>query len=439
MTAYEIISQKRDGGQNSPEQIAFMVEGFTNGSIPDYQVSAWLMAIFLNGMSDAEKNNITQTMLHSGEVVDLSAIPGIKVDKHSTGGVGDKVSIILAPIVAAAGVPVPMISGRGLGHTGGTLDKLESIPGFKVDYDTAAYKEIIEETGLCLIGQTEDIAPADKKMYALRDVTATVQSIPLISASIMSKKLAEGIDALVLDVKTGSGAFMQKYNDSVELAKSLIGIGEADGKKTVAFITNMDQPLGYKIGNWLEIEECIDCLKGNGPEDLMELTHTLCGAMIWLGGKAENLEEGIKTSQEKIKDGTAWEKFLEITKRQQGDVEMLLTPSNYPKAKVKAEVIASKAGYIYAMDSQEIGLCGVSLGAGRMQSADKIDPKAGIVLHKKLGERVEKGTHLMTLFTDKEEAVDEVVNRLQNAIVIKDTAPDLQPVIITSMDKTNLS
>ncbi len=438
MTPYEIITLKRDGHELSAENIQTMVNGFTDGSIPDYQMAAWLMAVFFRGMSDAEKHALTQAMLHSGEVVDLSEIPGIKVDKHSTGGVGDKVSIPLAAIVAAAGVPVPMISGRGLGHTGGTLDKLESIPGFRVDYEVDDYKKIIAETGVCLIGQTATIAPADKKMYALRDVTATVQSIPLISGSIMSKKLAEGIDALVLDVKTGHGAFMQKYEDSVALAKSLIGIGENGGKQTVAFITNMNQPLGHAVGNWLEIEESLLCLQGKGPDDLMQVTHHLCGAMIWLGKKAASLSDGIEISKKMVKSGKAMEKFIEIVKRQQGDVEMIRHPEKYPVSKYHREVPAARNGVISDINSLEVGLSAVQLGAGRLKSDDKIDPKAGIMVHKKIGDRVSDGDPLMTVYTDKPEALDAVVARLKAAVTIGDAPVEPPKMILEFLDKDSL-
>lgn len=440
MTPYEIISRKRDRKELSREQIEFLINGVTDQSIPDYQLAAWLMAVYLNGMSPSEKHFLTQAMLHSGKVIDLKEIPGIKVDKHSTGGVGDKVSIILAPIVAAAGVSVPMISGRGLGHTGGTLDKLQSIPGFKVDYNTAEYKKIIAETGVCLIGQTKDIAPADKKIYALRDVTATVQSIPLISASIMSKKLAEGIDALVLDVKTGHGAFMQEYAQAIELAKSLIEIGEAAGKQTVAYITNMNQPLGNTVGNWLEVKECIDCLQGNGPDDLMEVTHRLCGAMIWLGKKAESIEQGVEISQKMISSGKAWDKFLQIVERQQGSVEMVKNPQNYPRAKHQLEIKSEKDGYLSAINSLEIGLASVGLGAGRLKWEDNIDPKAGIILNRKQGAVIKKNDTIMTLYSDNMKALNETsVSLLEKSIQITHQKPDPEPLIITYLDKNNLS
>jgi pyrimidine-nucleoside phosphorylase len=438
MTAYEIISKKRDHHKLSDDEIRFMIDGFTNGSIPDYQTSAWLMSIFLNGMDDEETVSITQSMLLSGDVVDLSDFPGVKIDKHSTGGVGDKISIILAPIVAAAGALVPMISGRGLGHTGGTLDKLESIPGFRVDYSIAEYKKKIEKIGVCLIGQTPTLAPADKKLYALRDVTATVQSIPLITGSIMSKKLAEGIDALVLDVKTGGGAFMQQYEDSIALAKKLISVGEKFGMPTIAYITDMNEPLGYTIGNWLEIKECIDCLRGNGPSDVMELTHQLCGAMIYLGKKSGSIEEGIKRSKEMIDTGKAWDKFLEILREQNGDVEMVERPDSYPKAKHSVAITLSKDGYIASMNSLELGLISVTLGAGRQKVDDVIDPAAGIVIHKKRGDWIHKGEAVMTVYSEKMIHIEETVNRLQKAVTLSEEPPQGKKMILEYLDKNSI-
>ncbi len=438
MTAYEIISKKRDGFELSEEEIEYMVLGFARGEIPDYQMSALLMAVFLRGMNQQETMALTKTMLHSGRIVDLSHIPGVKVDKHSTGGVGDKVSIILAPIVVAAGVPVPMISGRGLGHTGGTLDKLESIPGFRVNYSIQEYAEKIKKIGTCLIGQTPDIVPADKKMYALRDVTATIQSIPLITGSIMSKKLAEGIDALVLDVKTGKGAFMQKYEDSVALAKQLIATGERFGKPTVAFITDMNEPLGRAVGNWNEIEECIFALQGDGPDDLMEVTHTLCGAMIHLGKKADSIDEGKEISKEMIRSGKAWQKFLEIVAEQEGDVDMVKNPQNYPKSKFSVQVKATRDGYIAGIDALEVGLTAVILGAGRTKSDDAIDPKAGITVHKKGGDQVAKGETLMSVYTDKQEVLEEAQERLGQAVSYADQPVAPRRLIYEYLDKNSL-
>lgn len=438
MTTYEIITRKRDGKQLSKDEINHIIQGFTDGTIPDYQMAAFLMAVFFRGMDDDETRALTEAMLYSGQVVDLSHIDGIKVDKHSTGGVGDKVSIILAPIVAAAGIPVPMISGRGLGHTGGTLDKLESIPGFRVDFSLKEYARMVEHVGTCLIGQTPQIVPADKKMYALRDVTATVQSIPLITSSIMSKKLAEGIDALVLDVKTGRGAFMQSFEDSELLARKLIAVGEKFGKPTVAYMTRMDQPLGFAVGNWLEILECRDALLGYGPADLMEVTHQLCGAMIYLGKKAASIDEGIRISQEMIESGRAWEKFLEIIRAQGGDPKYLEEPRLYPAASHITEISAPQDGFISSIDALEAGLAAIALGAGRQKTDDAIDPKAGIVFNLKCGDSVKKGEALFTLHTDRPGALEDITRRLLKAITFSKQAPPEQPLIVKYLDKNDL-
>ncbi|MEJ2543883.1 MAG: thymidine phosphorylase [Calditrichaceae bacterium] len=438
MTTYELISKKRDGHDLTDDEISYIIDSFTKGNLPDYQMSAFLMATFFRGMNDQETMSLTRSMLESGETVDLTEIPGIKVDKHSTGGVGDKVSIVLAPIVAAAGVPVPMISGRGLGHTGGTLDKLESIPGFRVDYSIKEYKEKIAKIGVCLIGQTPTLVPADKKMYALRDVTATIQAIPLITGSIMSKKLAEGIDALVLDVKTGKGAFMSAYDKSVELAKKLIAVGEQFGKPTIAYITNMDEPLGNKIGNWLEIEECIDALHGNGPEDLMDVSHQLSGTMIYLGGKADSIEQGVSISNEMIESGKAYEKFLEIVKEQNGNSSYIQSPDKYKKAKYISEIKADQSGNIQSMDALEIGLTSVSLGAGRQKSDDIIEPETGIILHKKIGDKVTSGESIFTIHTNKPNISEQAKNRLLRAIGISDKPVKKEPLILEKLDKNSL-
>src|SRR6056297_3743740 len=340
-----LIRKKRDGKSLNESEIEFLIDSYTSDDLPDYQMSAFLMACFLNGLNDNEAAALTRSMLHSGIVLDLSDVPGVKVDKHSTGGVGDKLSLILAPIVASCGVPVPMISGRGLGHTGGTLDKLESIPGFTVDISLDRYKQILKNENMVLAGQTEEIAPADKRLYSLRDVTATVESIPLIAGSIMSKKLAEGIDALVLDVKFGSGAFMKKHEDAAELAKTLVGIGEEFGKQTIAYLTNMEQPLGNAVGNWLEVKEGIDCLNGNGPEDVMEITHLLAGTMIYLGKKASSVEDGIELSKKAVDDGTALQKWIDIVEEQGGDSGVVKDPDTYPKADMVEDVKSDRSGY----------------------------------------------------------------------------------------------
>jgi len=430
-----IIRKKRDGKTLLNEEIKYLIEQYTADEIPDYQVSAFLMACFLNGLNDEESAALTKSMLHSGEIVDLSHVKGKKVDKHSTGGVGDKLSLILAPIVASAGVPVPMISGRGLGHTGGTLDKLESVPGFTVDMDLPRYKEIIGKHDLVLAGQTAEIAPADKRLYALRDVTATVESIPLIAGSIMSKKLAEGIDSLVLDVKAGSGAFMKTTEDAIKLGEALVGIGTQFEKDTIAYVTNMNQPLGYKIGNWLEVEECIDAMHGEGPDDIMEITHLLAGTMIYLGGKAETVEEGIKISKQQIDNGEAFQKWLDIVDEQGGDTDMIKSPEKYPKAQYEFEIKADKAGYLTEMNSYEIGMASVEMGAGRKKKEDDVDPQAGIVLKKKIGDKIEKGETIMVGYTNNPSAIEASSDQLISAVTIAETEPESVNLISHIIDK----
>ncbi len=438
MTPYEIISQKRDGKKLSFSQIEYFINGFTAGRIPDYQMSALLMAIYLQGMDQEEGDALVQTYINSGEILDLSHLPGVKVDKHSTGGVGDKVSIILAPIVAAAGVPVPMISGRGLGHSGGTLDKLESIPGFKVDYQVNEFISILEKLNVCLIGQTSELAPADKKIYALRDVTATVQSIPLIGASIMSKKIAEGIDALVLDVKTGVGAFMSEYNQSLDLAKTLIRIGENAGKKTVAYITDMNTPLGHTVGNWLEIEECLECLHDKGPKDLMDVTHVLAGTMIYLGEKATSINKGIEISKTLIKDGSAKEKFIEIVKEQEGDITFLYNPESYPTSKYQVEYKTPYSGWIESINAYETGMTGILLGGGRLKQDDVLDPKAGVRFYAKPGDKIASGQPLFTLYTDNKNIIDLATKKLSAAIKVSEHPVKPPDLILNYLDKSNL-
>ncbi|HKJ46052.1 MAG TPA: thymidine phosphorylase [Balneolales bacterium] len=433
-----LIRKKRDREKLTKEEIEFIIKAYTEDRIPDYQMSAFLMASFLNGINDEESAALTSSMLHSGKVLDLSDIPGVKVDKHSTGGVGDKVSLILAPVVASCGVPVPMISGRGLGHTGGTLDKLESITGFNVNIDLARYCEILKKHNMVMAGQTEEIAPADKRIYALRDVTATVECIPLIASSIMSKKLAEGINALVLDVKYGSGAFMKTKEDAIELAKTLVGIGTDFGKETIAYLTNMNEPLGYKIGNWLEVEESIDCLKGDGPDDLMTVTHQLAGTMIYLGGKARTIEDGIIQSKDSITSGRAYQKFVDDVKEQGGNVSYVQNPETYPKAKYKFEIEAESNGYISEMKAFDFGLASLELGAGRRSKEDDIDPTAGIVLHKKVGDNVNKSETIVTCYTNNREDEVNVREILSKAINITDKKIVLPTMISHRIDKDGI-
>ncbi len=438
MTAVELIRKKRNKGTLTKDELHSFISDFVNGTIPDYQMSAFLMAVYFNGMTAEERATFTDVMLHSGEVLDLSMIPGVKVDKHSTGGVGDKVSLILAPMVAVCGVPVPMISGRGLGHTGGTLDKLESIPGFSTSLSIDEYKKVIAETGLVLIGQTKEIAPADKRMYALRDVTATVESIPLIAGSIMSKKLAEGIDALVLDVKTGNGAFMQKYEDSLALAEALVSLGNSMGKKTVGFITDMNQPLGFKIGNWLEVVESVECLKGKDVPDLMKVTYVLGGAMLWLGKKAGSIEEGIEICKDAITSGRAYDKFRVLAKRQGGDISYLEKTDSYKPSTQTMEVLSASDGFVTGYSTMEIGLLAIELGAGRTKVDDVIDPKAGIVITKKIGDPIRKGELLATIYTDKQQVMSNAARQL-NSFIRTGTERVLPPsTIVAFVDESGV-
>lgn len=433
-----IIRKKRDGNILDKDEIVYLVEQYTHGNIPDYQMSAFLMAAFLNGLNAEEASSLTSSMLNSGEVLDLSDIPGKKVDKHSTGGVGDKLSLILAPIVASCGVPVPMIAGRGLGHTGGTLDKLESIPGFTVDITLSEYRRILKKHNLVIAGQTREIAPADKRLYALRDVTATVESIPLIAGSIMSKKLAEGIDALVLDVKYGSGAFMNKIEEALELAKTLVAIGESFGKETIAYLTHMDQPLGYNIGNWLEVEEAIEALKGKGPKDVMEVTHLLAGTMIYLGEQAGTTEEGIEMSKEAIQSGRAWNKWLELVREQGGDTAFLKNPGRYARAEHQLTVTAPETGYLQAIDAYAVGMAALELGAGRRTKESTIDPPAGVKFKKKVGDYVEKDETIAIGFTNNYHMADAATELLTSALSIGKEPPAPAQMVTYKVNKTGL-
>src|ERR1700686_4182647 len=375
--AVDVIRKKRDGHELSSSEIEHLVRAYTNGEIPDYQVSAWLMAVILRGLTRTETSVLTDAMLHSGEVLDLSELPAIKVDKHSTGGVGDKTSLVLAPLVAAGGLIVPMISGRGLGHTGGTLDNRESIPGFNVNLSVPDFRRVLHACGCAMIGQTSEIAPADRKLYALRDVTATVESPYLICASIMSKKLAEGIDALVLDVKTGSGAFMKEEEDAVILAELMVETGERIGKSVVALITNMDQPLGTHVGNSLEVIEVLDVLRGGGPEDLRQLCLELAGWMFYLGGIESTVELGKKKAEKLIQSGDALERFRKMIKLQGGDDRVIDDPSLLPCSKHTRQISSPKTGFIAEIDCQAVGVTSVILGGGRAKKEDSVDPSVG--------------------------------------------------------------
>ncbi len=434
MNPVELIRKKRNGGELTRSEMEEFISSYVGGVLPDYQMAAFLMAVYFSGMTDGETSAFTDVMLHSGEVVDLSAIQGVKVDKHSTGGVGDKVSLILAPMVAACGVPVPMISGRGLGHTGGTLDKLETIPGFRTTLTVDEYRRVIDEVGVVLIGQTEDIAPADRRMYALRDVTATVESIPLIAGSIMSKKLAEGIDALVLDVKTGDGAFMRDEEDALALANALVRIGTMAGKKTVAFLTSMDQPLGTAIGNWCEVVESVECLRGKQVPDLMEVTLVLGGAMVMLGGKASTLAEGMALCRSAIWSGKAYEKFLQSVTRQGGSTDVLEQPSLYPRPGYTEEVLSPEDGIVVRFKTRRIGVLAAELGAGRLKADDVIDPVAGILVFKKLGETVRRGEPIARVMGNRGDAVARVASLLGSCIFYAPEAVPLRPTISTIVD-----
>lgn len=418
MNTAELIRKKRDGKSLLPDEINFLISGYTKNKIPDYQFSAFLMAAFLKGLNKEETSALTEAMLFSGKIADLKSVKGIKIDKHSTGGVGDKTSLIIAPIAAAAGVYVPMISGRSLGHTGGTLDKLESIPGFRTNLSLKDYKKILKKCGLVLIGQTIDIAPADKLIYSLRDVTATVESIPLITASIMSKKLAEGIDGLVLDVKTGSGAFMKKKKEAKILAEFLKETAERFGKKVIVFITDMNQPLGNYIGNWLEVYESLKILKGEIKNDLYELSLKLAGAMIFLGGKSSSIKEGEKIAEDLIDNGEAYKKFAELVACQKGDIKVIENPDSYPNAKFSKNIYAWKSGYINFVNNYETGMAAVELGAGRKTKEDLIDPSAGIIFHKKTGDFTGKNELIAQFYSNKSGNFVTAEKRIFNSVVI---------------------
>ncbi len=393
----DLIRKKRDGGALSAAEIKYLVEGCTDGSIPDYQLAAWLMAVVLRGMTREETAALTHAMLHSGEVLDLSFLPAKKVDKHSTGGVGDKTSLVLAPLVAAGGLFVPMISGRGLGHTGGTLDKLESIPGFRVGLAVPEFHRVLKACGCSMIGQTEKVAPADRKLYALRDVTGTVESPYLICASIMSKKLAEGTDALVLDVKTGSGAFMKKEEDAVFLAELMVETGERMGKEMVALITDMNQPLGRMVGNALEVQECIEVLHGGGPADLRELCLDLAAWMLYLGGASKTVSQGKQLSEQLIASGKAFERFRQMVELQGGDISAIDDPTRLPGTDHRVDVPSLQSGYVTAILCEQVGTACVILGGGRERKEDSVDPAVGIVVHKKTGDKVSAGEPLCTI------------------------------------------
>ncbi|OIR59899.1 pyrimidine-nucleoside phosphorylase [Bacillus sp. FMQ74] len=432
MRMVDIIIKKQNGKELTTEEIQFFVNGYTDGSIPDYQASALAMAIFFQDMSDRERADLTMAMVNSGETIDLSAIEGIKVDKHSTGGVGDTTTLVLAPLVAALDVPVAKMSGRGLGHTGGTIDKLEAIDGFHVELTKDEFIKLVNRDKVAVIGQSGNLTPADKKLYALRDVTGTVNSIPLIASSIMSKKIAAGADAIVLDVKTGAGAFMKTEEDAAELAKAMVRIGNNVGRQTMAVISDMSQPLGFAIGNALEVKEAIDTLKGEGPEDLHELVLTLGSQMVVLAKKADTLDEARAKLEEVMKNGKALEKFKDFLKNQGGDSSIVDDPSKLPQAAYQIDVPAKEAGVVSEIVADEIGVAAMLLGAGRATKEDKIDLAVGIMLRKKVGDKVEKGEPLVTLYANREN-VDEVIAKVYDNIRIaaKAKAPKLIHTLIT--------
>ncbi|AIS60396.1 thymidine phosphorylase [Listeria ivanovii subsp. londoniensis] len=432
MRMVDIISKKRDGKALSTEEIQFFIDGYTNGEIPDYQASALAMAIFFRDMNDEERADLTMAMVGSGDTIDLSAIEGIKVDKHSTGGVGDTTTLVLAPLVAAVGVPVAKMSGRGLGHTGGTIDKLESIAGFHIELDKKDFIKLVNRDKVAVIGQSGNLTPADKKMYALRDVTGTVNSIPLIASSIMSKKIAAGADAIVLDVKTGAGAFMKTDEDAENLAHAMVRIGNNVGRNTMAVISDMSQPLGEAIGNALEVKEAIDTLKGQGPEDLTELVLVLGSQMVVLAKKAETLDEARAKLIEVIENGAALEKFKNFLSNQGGDASIVDHPEKLPQAKYQIEVPAKTSGFVSKIIADEIGIAAMILGAGRATKEDEINLAVGLMLRKKVGDPVKAGEPLVTIFADQED-VENVKAKIYENIEIADhaTAPTLIHKVIT--------
>lgn len=434
MRMYDIIAKKRDGEELSEEEICYLINGFVSGEIPDYQMSSFLMAVFFKGMTQKETLYMTNAVAKSGDMVDLSPIKGIKVDKHSTGGVGDKTTLIVAPIVAACGVKVAKMSGRGLGHTGGTVDKLESIPGYRTNLSRDEFFRVVNETGLSVIGQSGNLTPADKKMYALRDVTATVESIPLIAVSIMSKKLAAGSDCILLDVKTGSGAFMKTIEDSVALAKEMVKIGENAGRKTTALITDMDTPLGNYIGNSLEVIEAVNTLNGLGPKDLTTVCLELAANMMVLAGIG-SLEECLKKARKTIEDKSALGRLVAMVEAQGGDSKVIMDINEFEKAPYSYQVVATTDGYISKMNTEKCGIASVLLGAGREKKDSPIDYTAGIIIHKKTGDQVQRGETIATLFASKENLFQDANEEYLDAITIENTKKDRNPLIYARVSK----
>ncbi|QNK55422.1 pyrimidine-nucleoside phosphorylase [Paenibacillus sp. PAMC21692] len=436
MRAVDCIHKKRNGGELSSAEIAFLIKGYSSSDIPDYQMSAWAMAVFYQGMTEDETAALTMAMAESGDMVNLSPIRGVKVDKHSTGGVGDKTTLIIGPLVASAGVPVAKMSGRGLGHTGGTIDKLESIPGFRTELDRETFIAQVNDLGLAVIGQSGDLAPADKKLYALRDVTATVESIPLIASSVMSKKIAAGADAIVLDVKTGSGAFMKTQADAEKLAAAMVGIGNQVGRDTAAVISDMDQPLGFAIGNALEVAEAVETLRGQGPEDLTELCLALGSHMVVLGGAASSIEEGKRLLRERLNNGEALAKFKAFIEAQGGDGSVVDHPDRLPAAPARIQVLAPIGGYVAAIDAEQLGLAAMMLGAGRATKDAAIDYAVGLVIVKKVGDEVTEGEPIATLHIRVENGeTASVVDRVKAAYSIQSARPNVKPLLLAVVTK----
>ena len=430
MRTVDLITRKRDGEELTPEELEYLIQGYTAGDIPDYQMSAFLMATVFSGMEDREVSALTESMMRSGEMIDLSEVPGVKVDKHSTGGVGDKTSLISAPIAAAAGVIVPMMSGRALGHTGGTLDKLEAIPGFRTDLSTAEFIAQLKSLGLCFIGQSEEVAPADKKLYSLRDVTGTVESIPLIASSIMSKKMAEGVDALILDVKVGTGAFMKKQVEARRLAQMMVGIGRRMDKRVQALITDMNQPLGYAVGNALEVMEVSQTLHNEGPDDLRRLSVELAARMIYLAKLAGSLDEARQLAEAKLADGSAYRKFRDVVQAQGGNVAAIDKFELLPNATGMREIVTSRGGYITAIHAEDIGRASTQMGAGRDRKEDAIDYAVGVILEVKTGDKVDAGAVLGRLYYTREDGVDEAAEMVEDAFRISQQKPEDRELIL---------
>ena len=437
MRMYDLITAKKNGREHTREELEFIVNGFVDGSVPDYQMSAWMMAVCLKGMTDQETAILTDVMAHSGDMVDLSPIQGIKVDKHSTGGVGDKTTLVITPIVAACGVKIAKMSGRGLGHTGGTVDKMESVPGTRTALDQEEFFAQVNKIGISVIGQSGHLAVADKKMYALRDVTATVDCIPLIASSIMSKKLAAGSDAILLDVTCGNGAFMKTVDQAIELAQKMVAIGTHNGRNVAALITDMDTPLGHNIGNSLEVMESMEVLKGRGPADLTEVCYQLAVNMLLLAGLGTE-EECRAMAEKAVADGSAFEKCKQMFAAQGGNISVLEDYSRFAAARYSREILAEETGYIYSHDTEKIGSASVLLGAGRLTKTDEIDFAAGITLHKKTGDYVEKGQSIATFYADDEALFDSAEKMFRSGLVIKGEKPVEAPLVYARVTKNGV-